>query len=136
MKTLFATGNDYGMLVLRVTAGAAMLPYGLTKVGILAGPGIAGTIEFFGGMGIPAFVAVLVMIAETVGAASMIFGFCTRFCAASLGVVMIGAAYTMRDAGFFTGYATPLLFLFLFLPLIVNGAGAMSMDGAIAKKMR
>ena len=61
MKKFFATKNDYGMLLLRVTAGAAMLPFGLAKIGVIAGPGFSGTIGYFGTLGIPAFITVLVM---------------------------------------------------------------------------
>jgi len=135
MKKFFATSSDYGLLLLRVGVGAAMLPYGLTKLGLIEGGTYDGTIQAFAGMGIPAFIAILVMAAESVGAISLILGFCTRFCAASLAVIMIGAIYIVYGMGYFTGYVSPLLFLIALLPLILNGGGAWSVDGEIAKKL-
>ncbi len=132
MKKFFATSSkDYGTLALRLAAGALMLPYGITKV-----QSYDATIQFMTGMGIPSVVAMLVIVAETVGAVSLVLGFCTRFCAASLGVVMVGAVYAMFGQGFFAGYATPLLFLCVYIPLVINGAGALSLDGIIAKKVK
>lgn len=135
--TFFGTrSNDYGMLLLRVCAALAMLPYGIGKTDLLVDGSYGQTVQFFAGSGIPWIVTILVIIAETVGAVSLILGFCTRFCAAALMVVMAGAVHFVFGMGYMTGYATPLLFLIAFLPLVINGAGAWSIDGLIAKKRR
>ncbi len=131
MKKFFATSHSYSFLLLRVSAGAAMLPFGIQKVQTFDA-----TMGFLTGAGIPWIIAILVIIGESVGAISLILGFCTRFCAASLAVIMTGAVYMMFDKGYMMGYATPLLFLLLYLPLILAGAGAYSVDGVIAKKIR
>lgn len=130
MKNFFATRHDVGMFLLRIGAGAAILPYGIQKV-----QGFEGTMQFMTGAGIPWIIALLVVIAESVGALSLIIGFCTRFCAASLAVIMVGAIYFVFGQGFFAGYSSPTLFLLLFIPLIINGGGAWSADGEIAKKV-
>ena len=130
MKAFFRTKHDYGMFLLRISAGAAMLPFGLLKVQTFGQ-----TMGFLSGAGIPAFIAILVIIGESVGAISLILGFCTRFCAGSLAVIMAGAVIFMFDKGYMMGYATPLLFLLMFLPLVLNGAGALSMDSMIARKV-
>ncbi|MSR87099.1 DoxX family protein [Candidatus Peribacteria bacterium] len=130
MKAFFATKNDLGTMLLRVGAGLAMLPFGIQKVQTFEG-----TMQFFTGMGIPYFIAVLVVVAETLGAVALVLGFCSRFCAALLAVIMVGAVYAMFSSGYFAGYATPLLFLIMFVPLVVNGAGAWSVDAEISKKM-
>lgn len=136
MKHFFMTKNDYGMLLLRVGVGAAMLPFGLAKTDILVAGGYAQTMAFLTGAGIPAFIALLVIIGESVGSASLILGFCTRFCAASLVVIMAGAVSVMFAKGYMMGYALPLLFLLSFLPLVVNGGGAWSVDQMIAKRWK
>ncbi|MBI1812309.1 DoxX family protein [Candidatus Peregrinibacteria bacterium] len=130
MQRFFATNHDYGTLLLRVGAGAAMLPFGILKLQTFTG-----TMQFLTSQGIPSFIAFLVILGESVGALSMIVGFCTRFCAASLAVIMIGAVAATYGSGYMTGFVIPLLFLFMFLPLIVHGGGAWSADEAIAKKI-
>lgn len=135
MKKFFSTSqSDYGMLTLRVCIGLAMLPYGLSKIGFMGQGSVSGTVQFMSGMGIPAIIAYLVILAETVGCVALILGFCTRFCAASLAVVMAGAVYFMFGNGYMMGYATPLLFLIAYIPLVINGAGAYSMDPMLSAK--
>lgn len=135
MQAFFATRHDYGVLLLRVGVGAAILPFGLMKIGILGTGTFSGTMQYLTGIGIPSIIALLVIIGETVGALSLFFGFCTRFCAASLVVIMAGAVVSTFGMGYTAGYVTPLLFLLAFLPLVVNGGGAWSVDRAVAKKL-
>ena len=130
MKKFFATSKNYGALILRVGAGLTMFPFGLQKIQTFDQ-----TIGFMTGAGIPWIIAALVIVAESLGAVSLILGFCTRFSAASLAVVMAGAVYFTFGKGYMMGYATPLLFFIMFLPLVINGAGAWSVDKAIAKKI-
>ncbi len=125
------TSPDWTFTFLRVASGLAMLPYGWSKI-----ENYAGTMQFMTGMGIPSFVAMLVVAAETVGAVSLVLGFATRFCAASLAVVMVGAVIAVHGMGYMQGFATPLLFLLMFLPLVVKGAGAWSIDRKIAALMK
>jgi putative oxidoreductase len=138
MKSFFATNSDIGLALLRIGVGVMMLPFGLMKLGFIAGQGsgIEATIGFMTGAGIPWIVAVLVIIAESIGALSLIFGFCTRFCAASLAVIMGGAIYMMFGSGYFAGYQSMLLFLLVFVVLVINGGGAWSVDAAIVKKVK
>lgn len=137
MKRFFATNKDYSLTLLRVGAGVAMLPFGLLKLGLIAGPGggFQETIQFMTASGIPWIIAVLVIIAENIGALCLILGFFTRFCAASLSVIMIGAVYFTLSMGYFAGFATPLLFVLMLLPLILSGGGAWSLDAIIHRKI-
>lgn len=136
MKKFFATNDrDFSALLLRFGAGAAMVPFGLAKFGLVGEGSLSGTIEMLGGMGIPSFITILVSIAELVGAASLIAGFCTRFCAGSLAVVMAGAVYYTYGMGYAAGFAVPLLFVITYVPLVISGAGALSADSLIAKKL-
>ena len=134
IKHFFATKNDYSIMLMRVAVGAAMLPYGLMKLGVIGGGTFQQTMGFLTSMGIPSFIAILVIAGESLGAVSLILGFCTRFCAASLTVIMGGAVMAMMSKGYMMGYATPLLFLIMFATLVQTGAGAWSIDGLIAKK--
>ncbi|GEM_PF-3440901 len=138
MKSFFATKSDLGLAILRVGAGAIMLPFGLLKLGIITGQGsgIEATLVFLTGAGIPAFIGWLVIIGESLGALSLILGFMTRFCAASLAVIMIGATYVMFGQGYFMGYHDMLLFLLIFVVLTISGAGVWSVDAHIAKRLK
>ena len=67
---------DFGLLVLRVVAGAVVLAHGLQKLGYLGGYGFEGTAGFINGLGFrpsrPWTAAVVV--AEIVGSALLILG--------------------------------------------------------------
>lgn len=131
MKACFATDVNYGTLFLRVATGIAMLPFGIMKV-----QSFDQTIGFMTGAGIPWIIAILVIIAETLGTVALILGLCTRFCAASLAVVMAGAVVMTFSMGYMSGYVIPTLFLIIFSSLIINGGGAWSLDQYIAQKVK
>lgn len=133
MQWLFGTDNSLSSLVLRVGAGALMLPAGLMKMGLMGDGSFGGTIEQLGGMGIPAIIAILVIIGESVGAASLILGFCTRFCAASLAVIMAGAVFFTYGQGFGV-FSFPLALLLMYVSLAISGGGMLSIDRFLAKR--
>lgn len=91
LNKLLRTSDSWSPLVLRVAVGIVMTGHGLQKLGYMGGGGWDGTIGFMTGMGIPAFVAALVIIGEAFGGAALVIGLLTRFCAASIGVIMLGA---------------------------------------------
>lgn len=99
-KLLRTNPSDLPALIGRLTLGLVILPHGLQKtLGWFGGYGFEGTVGFFTGtLGVPFIVAVLVIAAESLGTLSIILGFLTRFCAASLALVMAGAI-TMAHAG-------------------------------------
>ncbi len=134
MKSFFSTTNDFGLMILRVGSGLAMLPFGFSKLGLMGDGTFGGSIGMLTGMGIPWIIALLVIVGESIGALSLILGFCTRFCAASLAIIMAGAVFVMFDKGYMGGYMGPLLLLIMFVPQIINGGGAWSIDRLIAKK--
>ncbi len=126
--------SNYAALLLRIAVGGVILPHGLQKtLGLFGGPGFDGMMEMFQqNMGLPAAVAFLVILGESVGALSLIFGFLTRFCAMSL-VVIIGyaALFVHAPNGFFmnnNGIEFHLLFLGSALALVMTGGGAWSLD--------
>ena len=143
---LMKTDASMAALVGRLTLGLVMLPHGLQKtIGAFGGYGFQGTMGFFTGtLGLPSVVAFLVIMAESVGAAALIFGFLTRFCAASLAIVMIGAALMAHASnGFFMnwfgaqageGVEYHLLVIGLALSLVISGGGRFSVDAALAKQ--
>lgn len=139
MNWFFRTDTkSYGLLAARLALGVVMLPHGLQKTfGLFGGPGFDGAMGFLASMGIPAFIAALVILGESVGAIALILGFCTRFCAASLAVIMLGAILLVHAAnGFFApnGYEYHILAIGLSIVLFMEGAGAWSLDSLLNKK--
>jgi putative oxidoreductase len=146
MNTLLAklikTEPNAAVAVARVTLGLVMLPHGLQKtLGLFGGYGFTGTMGYFTGtLGMPWLVALLVVASESVGAIALIVGFLSRFCAASLVIVMVGAIYMAHGAnGFFMnwfgnqpgeGFEYHLLVVGLALTVVVGGAGRWSIDRA------
>ena len=148
MKALFQTDDAWSSLLLRITLGCVMFPHGAQKLlGWYGGNGFSGTMGFFTEqMGMPAVIAFLIIIGESFGSVGLLVGFLTRFTAASLGIIMVGAIGLVHlPNGFFMnwfgqqageGYEYHLLVIGICLALMVTGAGRWSVDGAIAEKMK
>lgn len=76
---------------------------------------------------------------ELLGAAALILGLGTRFFSAALVVLTVvawmavhaGHGYNVCDNGF----KLPLIYLILFVPLLLNGAGTLSLDHALARRL-
>jgi putative oxidoreductase len=142
---LLQTRNDVLPLVLRLTLGVVMFPHGAQKMlGWFGGPGFQGTITGMQAQGIPAFLTILVIIAEFFGSLGLIAGFLTRLSALGIGAVMIGAIFLAHlPFGFFMnwagnqqgeGYEYHLLAIGLALALVIRGGGALSLDYFLSRK--
>jgi putative oxidoreductase len=129
--------SNVGALILRIALGVMMLPHGLQKtLGLFGGNGFSATLEGLTGNGIPWVIALLVIVGESVGALSLILGFCTRFCAASLGVIMLGAIGLVHNASFFAssgGFEWHLVYVAGCLTLVLQGGGALSVDSLLGR---
>lgn len=93
-QTLVATRDSFAPLFLRVALGVMMFPHGAQKLlGSFGGYGYTGTMNYFTSqVGLPWIVGLLVIVAEFFGSLLLVAGLGTRFAAASLAVVMTGAA--------------------------------------------
>ncbi len=146
MKKLLATNGDWLQLLLRLTLGIVIFPHGAQKLlGWFGGYGFSGTMGFLTGtVGLPWVVALLVIMAESLGALGVILGFLTRVGALGILSVMLGAILTVHlKVGFFMnwtgqqqgeGFEYHLLAIGLALALLVRGGGALSVDRAIQGK--
>ena len=140
MKALVQTDNGWAGIILRLTLGLVMFPHGAQKLlGWFGGLGFDGTIGLFTEkMGVPWLIAFLVLIGESFGSLALMAGFLTRFVAASLAVIMLGAITMVHlPNGFFMnwfgqqkgeGYEYHLLIIGLAAALLVTGAGRWSVD--------
>lgn len=141
-KLLSTDVNDAAALIARVALGIVILPHGLQKLlGMFGGYGFSATVGYFTSTGMPAPVAVLVILGESFGALFLILGLISRFSAFSIGLIMLGAIFLVHaQAGFFMnwagaqageGFEYHLLALGLALIVVLRGGGKWSVDGAI-----
>ncbi|GJL56471.1 MAG: hypothetical protein NPIRA02_36030 [Nitrospirales bacterium] len=145
MKAFFETDDRWSGLILRVMLALVIFPHGAQKLlGWFGGNGFEGTMGFFTQqMGMPWVIAFLVIIGESVGALAIALGLFTRFSAASLAVIMLGAVAMVHwPHGFFMnwfgqqageGFEFHLLVIGMALALVTNGGGKWSMDRVIAR---
>lgn len=113
---------DVALLVVRVVAGVIFAAHGAQKLfGAFGGPGLEKTVEMMGPMAYP------VAVGEFFGGLGLVVGFLTRFSAASLIVVMLGAiAMVHGKNGFFMsggGLEYNLALIGLLAPTLVAGPG-------------
>lgn len=147
MKAMFQTDDGWAGLILRLTLGLVMLPHGAQKLlGLFGGFGVEGTLGFFTQkMGVPWLIAFLVIIGESFGSLGLLAGLLTRFSAASLAVIMMGAIFMVHlPFGFFMnwfgqqqgeGFEYHLLVIGIAAALLVTGGGKWSVDREIASRM-
>ena len=146
LQKLIRTDDDIGGLVLRVMLGIVFFPHGAQKLfGWFGGNGFSGTMAFFTDkMGIPAVLAFLAIMAESVGAVAVIAGFLTRIGALGIGTNMVVAIFMVHlPNGFFMnwvgnqkgeGFEYHLLVIAIALTLVIKGGGKWSIDRMMMKE--
>jgi putative oxidoreductase len=126
--------RDIGLVLLRAVVGAVFIAHGAQKLFVFGLDGLTGG---FGQMGIPlaSVVAPGVALLEFFGGMALVVGLLTRPVAAGLALTMLGAmVFVHLPAGFFLpdGYEFVLTLMGVAVALVVMGAGAYSVDAAIA----
>lgn len=147
-KRLIQTKDDYALLVLRIFLGLVFFPHGMQKVfGWFGGSGFSASMEMFTAKaGFPAALALLAIMAESLGSIALISGLFTRIAALGIGVNMIVCALGNHvKNGFFMnwmgtqkgeGFEYHLLVIAISAALIIGGGGKWSLDGLIDRKLR
>src|SRR5947209_18878331 len=81
---------DWTLLVARAVVGVIFMAHGAQKLfGAFGGPGLSAVIQMMGPLGY------LVTVGEFFGGLGLVFGFLSRFSAASILVIMLGAGATV-----------------------------------------
>jgi putative oxidoreductase len=117
----------YGILLLRVCLGLLFLAHFSLKV---FGFGIAGTVDFFQSLGLPAVIAYAVLALELLGGIALIVGFYAPYVALPLALEMLGSIVTVHGANgwLFTnengGWEYPALWAVALIALFLLGDGA------------
>jgi putative oxidoreductase len=146
INKLFKTSDDYAMTVARLILGVVFFAHGAQKVlGWWGGYGFAGTMGFFTHQGIPAPLAFLAIMAEFLGGLGLIVGAVSRVAAFGILSNMVVAIATVHwPNGFFMnwfgnqkgeGFEYHLLAIALAVAIIINGAGALSIDRVVSRRI-
>lgn len=142
-QKLIATDHSRTTSLLRVILGAIFFAHGAQKMlGWFGGYGFSGTMGFFTGtLHIPALFAFLAIAAEFFGSLGLLVGLLARVAAFAIGVNMVVAVIMVHHAfGFFMNWSGTqkgegceyhILVLAVTLFLMVQGAGAASIDGLL-----
>lgn len=143
---LTRTSGQAVPLVIRLTLALVFFPHGAQKMlGWFGGYGFTATMGFFTAkMGLPYLIALLPILTEFLAPLAFVFGFFTRIAALATGINMLVAVLAVHLAnGFFMnwsgaqkgeGYEYHLLVFGLVIALLIQGAGRLSVDAAIAKQ--
>lgn len=137
-KKLFDPGNydspvNVALLFLRIAIGVFMLTHGTAKLISLFG---GGPVQFADPIGIgPAASLALATFAEFACSVLVIFGVATRFAVIPLITTMIVAGLIVQAGDPFAEKEKALLFLVVFITLAIAGAGNISVDRLIYKKI-
>ena len=143
LRKLFATDDNTATAILRLVLGVVFFAHGAQKMlGWFGGFGFSGPMGYFTAMHIPAPLALLAIAAEFFGGLGLILGFLTRIAALGIATNMVVAIATVHSAFCFfmnwagtqkgEGFEYHLLVLSMTAFLMIRGAGAFSVDRAIA----
>jgi len=119
---------DIALLIARVIVGILFIAHGAQKLlGAFGGPGLSATVQMMGPLGY------LVSIGEFFGGLGLVVGFLSRFSAASITLIMLGAiAMVHGHVGFFMnwtgkqageGFEYHLLAIAVLLTIVIAGPG-------------
>jgi putative oxidoreductase len=91
---------DWALLIARIIVGIVFMAHGAQKLfGAFGGPGLSATVQMMGPLGY------LIAIGEFFGGLGLIVGFLSRFSAAAIIVIMLGAiAMVHGKFGFFMNW--------------------------------
>jgi putative oxidoreductase len=134
------TAVDLSLLIARLVAGSVMLPHGAQHLfGWFGGTGLSSFVQYLGP------VAYLVSIGEVFGSLALMLGVLSRFSAASLIVIMLGAILIGHiHHGFFMnwygtkqgeGFEYHLLMIALLLIVLIAGPGRFSLARQVGQEI-
>lgn len=126
------TAVDVALLTTRLVGGLVIIPHGAQHLlGSFNGPGLAGTVQYLGTVGY------LVAVGEFFGGIALVAGIFSRFSAAAIIAIMVGAVVMVHlPFGFFMnwagaqkgeGFEFHILMIGLLLTTLVAGPGSFSL---------
>ena len=147
LHKLMRTEPELSTLLLRLALGIVFFAHGAQQMlGWFGGGGFQSTMDAMTGMGLPAVIVFLVIIGQFFGSIGLLAGFLSRIAGAGIGVIMLGAIFTVHvQHGFFMnwfgnqqgeGFEYHLLALGICLALLIKGSGALSVDRMLADRVQ
>ena len=140
IQTVLGTRAGYGLTVLRVFVGIIFAAHGSQKLfGWFGGGGLAGTAQWMESIGLApgTLMALLSGGTEFFGGLALIVGLLARPAALGLSFTLLVAIFSVHiHNGLFmanNGYEFALALLGGTVAVLLEGAGKLSIDGAIAK---
>jgi putative oxidoreductase len=132
---------DVALLIARVIVGVVFIAHGAQKLfGAFGGPGLSAFVQMMGPLGY------LVAIGEFFGGLGLVVGFLSRFSAASLIVIMLGAIGMVHSkVGFFMnwtgnqpgeGFEYHLLAIAILLVILIVGPGRLAISRSLPLRKR
>jgi putative oxidoreductase len=139
IASLTGTHADWVVEIARIVLGIIFFGHGAQNLlGWYGGPGLARSMRTFKDLHIPSVLAFLVIAGEFFGGIGLIVGLFSRIAALVIALTMVGAIATVHSRfGLFLnwfgtkvghGIEYHLLAIALALVVVVNGAGAFSLD--------
>lgn len=121
-----------GLLALRLTVGIPFLYHGVTKF-----MSMGATVAFFASINLPAWLAWLVALVETIGGLLIIVGVATQTVAVLFIFIMIGAIVTIKGGmGYGNGgYELDLALLLASVGVLCAGAGSYTIKKFTSNKI-
>ena len=124
-----STAAAYGAFVLRITLGVAFIAHALLKLLVFTLPGTA---QFFGSLGLPPLLGYVVFAAELAGGALLVLGVGSRYVAAALVPILLGATWAHLGNGWlFTaqggGWEYPAFWTAATIAQVLLGDGAFAL---------
>lgn len=126
----------YAALTLRIALGAMFIAHALLKLFVFTLPG---TVQFFQSLGLPGALAYVTFAAELVGGTLIVLGLGTRWVAALLIPVLLGATWAHSPNGWlFTapngGWEYPAFLSAAALAQALLGDGAYALSSVFSRK--
>jgi len=125
---------ENGAFVLRISLGVAIIAHSLyLKMMVFT---LAGTAQFFGSLGLPEFMAYVVFIIESITGIALLVGIYSRYAAAVLIPVLLGATWVHFPSGWLFsnangGWEYPLFLSLAALAQTFLGDGAYALKSLI-----
>jgi putative oxidoreductase len=128
-----STQAAYGAFVLRITLGVAFIAHALLKLLVFTLPGTA---QFFGSIGLPPFLGYVVFAAELVGGVLLVLGVGSRYVAAALVPIMLGATWAHFGNGWLFsakdgGWEYPAFWTAATIAQVLLGDGAFALGAKL-----
>lgn len=120
---------EVSLLIIRVVLGVTFLLHGVAKFQM----GLGNVAGWFESIGIMGFLGYVVAFIELLGGIALIVGIGTRITSALIGLIMLGAIFTVKlPVGFMgaetAGYELDIVLLSMAAVLVISGSQLLALD--------